>query len=112
MGDARRTPFRPPPETAIVPDMGQTVSATPTLKNRAPHSGGLWSHSCCGHPRPGEANDVGAARRLREELDIDIPLTRIGAVSYEATFDSGPSENEVLSAYAARSDGRIRPGPA
>ena len=32
------------------------------------HSGGLWTNTCCSHPRPGEAVDEAARRRLREEM--------------------------------------------
>ncbi|MGZ9709448.1 isopentenyl-diphosphate Delta-isomerase [Glaciimonas sp. GNP009] len=30
------------------------------------HSGGLWTNTCCGHPRHGENNDDAAHRRLME----------------------------------------------
>ena len=47
------------------------------LQRRHPakyHSGGLWSNTCCGHPRPGEPVGAAARRRLVEEMGIDCPL--------------------------------------
>ena len=32
------------------------------------HSGGLWTNTCCSHPRPGESTQVAAERRLKEEM--------------------------------------------
>lgn len=34
------------------------------------HSGGLWTNTCCSHPRPGESNHAAASRRLVEEMGI------------------------------------------
>src|SRR5687767_11187246 len=39
------------------------------------HFGGLWTNACCSHPRPGEAVEDAARRRVREELGVDVPLT-------------------------------------
>ncbi|HXI19583.1 MAG TPA: NUDIX domain-containing protein, partial [Gemmatimonadales bacterium] len=32
------------------------------------HSGGRWSNTCCGHPRPDEDLRAAAERRLNEEM--------------------------------------------
>ncbi|HYC02068.1 MAG TPA: isopentenyl-diphosphate Delta-isomerase [Azospirillaceae bacterium] len=76
------------------------------------HSGGLWSNSCCGHPRPGEATDAAAARRLREELGIEAAMSYLGRISYRVDFGDGMSEHEVVSVFAAAFGGRMRPDPA
>jgi len=35
------------------------------------HSQGLWTNTCCGHPRHGESTVHAAKRRLQEEMGID-----------------------------------------
>ncbi len=59
------------------------------------HCGGLWTNSCCGHPRPGEATVAAAERRLNEEFGLQLALQDIGVFHYEAAFDNGLTENEV-----------------
>jgi isopentenyl-diphosphate delta-isomerase len=59
------------------------------------HSGGLWTNSCCGHPRPGEALVDAAARRLWEELRIDTALTERFRFTYRAELDHGLIEHEL-----------------
>ncbi len=34
------------------------------------HCGGLWTNTCCSHPRPGEETLEAARRRLWEEMKI------------------------------------------
>lgn len=46
------------------------------------HSPLLWANACCGHPRPSEAVEEAAQRRLSEELGLTVPLTKIGTISY------------------------------
>src|SRR5947209_8683844 len=41
------------------------------------HSGGLWTNSCCGHPRPGETPIEAAVRRLDEEMRVICDLVPI-----------------------------------
>jgi isopentenyl-diphosphate delta-isomerase len=44
-----------------------------------------WANACCGHPAPGEAVAVAAARRLAEELGVTgVALTEIGVYRYRA----------------------------
>jgi isopentenyl-diphosphate delta-isomerase len=35
------------------------------------HSGGLWTNTCCSHPRLGEMTLAAARRRLQEEMGMD-----------------------------------------
>ena len=74
------------------------------------HFAGYWSNSCCGHPRPGEATDVAARRRLCEELGFDIPLRMVEQLSYHAHDKvSGLTEKEWLSIYTGVFDDRPHP---
>jgi isopentenyl-diphosphate Delta-isomerase len=67
--------------------------------HRKYHSGGLWSNSCCGHPRPGERTLAGAQRRLREELGVRVPLRYGFRGRYRATLGNGMTENEIVYVY-------------
>lgn len=59
------------------------------------HSPGLWTNTCCSHPRPGENISQAAARRLSEELGLSLELAEIGLFHYIAHFDNGLIENEM-----------------
>jgi isopentenyl-diphosphate Delta-isomerase len=59
------------------------------------HSPGLWTNSCCSHPRPGEGVIAAAERRLQEELGFTTSLTDIGTFQYNAHFPNGLSEHEL-----------------
>lgn len=76
------------------------------------HSAGLWTNACCGHPRPGEATEAAAKRRLAEEMGFTCPLEWLGTVRYEAAFDNGLAEHEIVHVFRGRHDGPIAPDPA
>ncbi|MCW2867192.1 MAG: isopentenyl-diphosphate delta-isomerase [Marmoricola sp.] len=79
---------------------------------------GVWTNSCCGHPRPGEAPAAAARRRVAEELGIEVTAPRVvlPSFSYRAVDASGLVENElcpvhVVGVDAAEVDAALRPDP-
>lgn len=58
------------------------------------HSGGLWSNTCCSHPRPGESVLAAAKRRLREEMGFSCELRETHAFVYRAELGNGLVEHE------------------
>jgi isopentenyl-diphosphate delta-isomerase len=60
------------------------------------HSPGVWSNTCCGHPRPRENPRAAAVRRVREELGLaSVALTEAGIVRYRHPDpDTGLVEHE------------------
>ncbi len=75
------------------------------------HSGGLWTNAACGHPRPDEATEAAAARRLMEELRFTTELTFVTKVLYHAPLDHGMTEHEIVSVYTGRYQGPVDPDP-
>lgn len=59
------------------------------------HSGGLWSNTCCGHPRPGERILAAANRRLEEEMGIKTRLQELGSFQYKVALANNLKENEI-----------------
>ena len=76
------------------------------------HSGGLWTNTCCSHPRPGEAIADAAQRRLAEEMGIACPLSPLFPVYYRAELDNGMTEHEVVHVFGGTYRGPVRPDPA
>lgn len=59
------------------------------------HSAGLWSNTCCSHPRPGEDTLAAAHRRLKEEMGFDCELSEKFSFIYKTPFENGLSEHEL-----------------
>lgn len=77
------------------------------------HFGGVWTNTCCTHPRPGEGVVAAGRRRLREEMGIDLALREAGTFAYEARdAASGLVEREFDHVLTGRFDGQPRPDPA
>lgn len=66
------------------------------------HTPGLWTNTCCTHPRWNEDPAICAARRLREELGITgLTLHPAGGIEYRADVGNGLTEHEVVDVFTA-----------
>ncbi len=59
------------------------------------HSPGLWTNTCCSHPRDGESITEAANRRLSEEMGIAAQLEQKFSFIYVAELDQGLTEHEL-----------------
>ena len=75
------------------------------------HFGGLWSNTCCTHPRPGESTAAAARRRLREEMGVDCELKEAFSFTYEARSPNGLVEREFDHVFVGHFDGPVRFDP-
>jgi isopentenyl-diphosphate delta-isomerase len=71
------------------------------------HSGGLWTNTCCSHPRPGESTKVAAERRLKEEMGFQVSLDKVFDFVYKADFDNGLTEHEFDHVFVAEYEGPV-----
>ncbi|HEX5044792.1 MAG TPA: isopentenyl-diphosphate Delta-isomerase [Candidatus Polarisedimenticolaceae bacterium] len=76
------------------------------------HSAGLWSNTCCGHPRPGEPVEVAAARRLFEEMGLRTTLRPLFRFLYRAEIGPAMVEHEVDHVLAGRCADLPAPEPS
>ena len=75
------------------------------------HSGGLWTNSACGHPRPGETTADAARRRLFEEMGIGCgELRPAGVYRYRAEI-ADLVENELDHLLVTEVSGAPSPDP-
>ncbi|WP_461452659.1 isopentenyl-diphosphate Delta-isomerase [Mucilaginibacter sp.] len=68
------------------------------------HSGGLWTNTCCSHPRADETTVGAAHRRLHEEMGIDCELTELFQFTYRHEFENGLIEHEYDHVFMGTSD--------
>ncbi len=74
---------------------------------------GVWTNSCCGHPRPGEAPAQAVSRRVADELGVAVRELRLvlPEFRYQAVDASGIVENELCPVWVGTVDGLIQPDP-
>jgi isopentenyl-diphosphate Delta-isomerase len=75
------------------------------------HSGGLWSNTCCSHPKPGEATLDAAHRRLKEEMGFDAELKEVFEFVYKVALDHGLTEYEYDHVCIGTFSGTPAPNP-
>ena len=75
------------------------------------HSPGLWTNTCCSHPRPGESLELGTRRRLREEMGFDCELRWRFHFTYRAELPNGLVEHELDHVFSGTWTGVPRPDP-
>lgn len=71
------------------------------------HSGGLWTNTCCSHPRPGESTEAAAIRRLKEEMGFTANLEKAFSFTYKAHFENGLTEHEFDHVFTGIFNGDI-----
>ncbi len=68
------------------------------------HSSGLWSNTCCSHPRPAEKVEDAAVRRLQEEMGLKTELKKLFSFIYKADLGNGIYEHESDHVFIGNSD--------
>ena len=58
------------------------------------HTPGLWTNTCCSHPRDGESLHDATKRRLQEEMGMQCELKEAFSFIYKADVKQGLVEHE------------------
>jgi isopentenyl-diphosphate Delta-isomerase len=73
------------------------------------HSGGLWSNTCCSHPKKNESLNEACHRRLKEEMGFDCRLYKIFDFIYKTKLNEGFYEHEFDHVFIGKHNGKIKP---
>ena len=68
------------------------------------HSPGLWTNTCCSHPRDGETTAEAAQRRLMEEMGMSCEMREVYTFIYKAPVGQGLTEHEFDHVFIGQSD--------
>jgi len=69
------------------------------------HSAGLWTNTCCSHPRPEELTLAAAHRRLHEEMGIATELKHAFYFVYQTDLENNLAEHELDHVFLGKFDG-------
>jgi isopentenyl-diphosphate delta-isomerase len=70
------------------------------------HSAGLWTNTCCSHPKSNEPFEVSVRRRLLEEMGIDIQSKFAYKFQYRVELENGLIEHELDHVYVGLFNGK------
>ncbi len=68
------------------------------------HSPGLWTNTCCSHPRDGETLEEATSRRLMEEMGMTCEMHEVYTFIYKAPVGQGLIEHEFDHVFIGQSD--------
>ena len=68
------------------------------------HTPGLWTNTCCSHPRHGETTAEAAHRRMVEEMGFDCDFEEVFSFHYKAKFSNELTEHEIDHVFVGFSD--------
>jgi isopentenyl-diphosphate delta-isomerase len=75
------------------------------------HTGGLWSNTCCSHPRPGQKLETELLRKLHQEMGFQCSLDAAFTFTYRSELDNKLVEYELDHVYIGHYDGTPLPNP-
>lgn len=73
------------------------------------HSEGLWTNTCCSHPKVGETILEAAHRRLKEEMGFDCELNQRFHFIYQTKLENQLIENELDHVLIGKFNGNPMP---
>jgi isopentenyl-diphosphate delta-isomerase len=73
------------------------------------HSPGLWTNTCCSHPKYGEELQDAVYRRIKEEMGFTCKLEEIFSFVYKIKFKDNLFENEYDHVFIGKYDGEVTP---
>lgn len=75
------------------------------------HCGGLWSNTCCSHPKLGDTLLWQAQQRLQQEMGFSCPLRSEFHFIYRAVLPNQLIEHELDHVLIGHFDGTPKPNP-
>lgn len=68
------------------------------------HSPGLWTNTCCSHPRHNETLEQATQRRLNEEMGLQCAMSKAFDFIYRADVGQGLTEHEFDHVFIGTTD--------
>jgi isopentenyl-diphosphate delta-isomerase len=75
------------------------------------HSAGLWTNTCCSHPRPEESIELAARRKLMQEMGIDFQPEFAFKFIYKTALENQLVEHECDHVLIGQYEGNFKTNP-